>query len=104
MTISVMLADDHELIREGLRRAFEREADFEVVAEAASVAEAIAVGRKTDPTVAIVDLRLPDGTGQSVVRCSRGRSERVRTEERAGRRDRGCGTPRGRLTAVLHLR
>jgi len=39
MTITVMLADDHELIREGLRRALEREDDLEVVAEAASVAE-----------------------------------------------------------------
>lgn len=68
MTITVMLADDHELIREGLRRAFEREADFEVVAEAASVAEAVAVGRKVDPSVAIVDLRLPDGTGLDIVR------------------------------------
>ncbi len=71
MTISVLLADDHELIREGLRRAFEREDDFKVIAEAASVAEAIAVGCKVDPTVAIVDLRLPDGTGLDIVRALR---------------------------------
>lgn len=69
-----MLADDHELIREGLRRAFEREADFEVVAEAASVAEAVAVGRKIDPAVAIVDLRLPDGSGLDIVRELRAHS------------------------------
>lgn len=69
-----MLADDHELIREGLRRAFEREADFEVVAEAASVAEAVAVGRKVDPSVAIVDLRLPDGSGLDIVRELRAHS------------------------------
>lgn len=74
MTITVMLADDHELIREGLRRAFEREADFEVVAEAASVAEAVAVGRKIDPAVAIVDLRLPDGSGLDIVRELRAHS------------------------------
>ena len=60
MTITVLLVDDHELIREGLRRALERESDVEVVAEAASVAEGIAMGRKCDPTVSIVDLRLPD--------------------------------------------
>lgn len=71
MTISVLLADDHELIREGLRRAFEREDGLEVVAEAASVAEAIAVGRKLDPDVAIVDLRLPDGSGLEIVRSLR---------------------------------
>jgi DNA-binding NarL/FixJ family response regulator len=74
MTITVLLVDDHELIREGLRRALEREADVEVVAEAASVAEGIAMGRKSDPTVAIVDLRLPDGNGLEVVRALRGQS------------------------------
>ena len=40
-TITVLLVDDHELIREGLRRALEREPDVDVVAEAASVAEAL---------------------------------------------------------------
>ena len=74
MTITVMLTDDHELIREGLRRAFEREEDLEVIAEAASVAEAIAVGCKMTPDVAIVDLRLPDGTGLDIVRALRSHS------------------------------
>lgn len=74
MTITVLLVDDHELIREGLRRALEREADVEVVAEAASVAEGIAMGRKDAPTVAIVDLRLPDGNGLEVVRALRAQS------------------------------
>ncbi len=74
MTITVLLVDDHELIREGLRRALERESDVEVVAEAASVAEGIAMGRKCDPTVSIVDLRLPDGNGLEVVRALRDQS------------------------------
>jgi DNA-binding NarL/FixJ family response regulator len=74
MTITVLLVDDHELIREGLRRAFEREEDVEVIAEAASVDEAIAMGRKCEPTVAIVDLRLPDGNGLDIVRTLRAQS------------------------------
>lgn len=74
MTITVLLVDDHELIREGLRRALERASDVEVVAEAASVAEGIAMGRKCDPTVSIVDLRLPDGNGLEVVRALREQS------------------------------
>jgi len=73
-TITVLLVDDQELIREGLRRALEREPDVEVVAEAASVAEGLAMGRKTEPTVAIVDLRLPDGNGLDVVRALRAQS------------------------------
>jgi hypothetical protein len=74
MTITVLLVDDHELIREGLRRALEREPDVEVVAEAASVSEGVAMGRKSEPTVAIVDLRLPDGNGLDVVRALRAQS------------------------------
>jgi DNA-binding NarL/FixJ family response regulator len=70
----VLLVDDHELIREGLRRALEREPDVEVVAEAASVSEGVAMGRKSEPTVAIVDLRLPDGNGLDVVRALRAQS------------------------------
>ena len=77
MTITVLLVDDHELIREGLRRALEREADVDVVAEAASVAEGIAMGRKTEPTVAIVDLRLPDGNGLDIVRALRAQSSEM---------------------------
>ena len=74
MTITVLLVDDHELIREGLRRALEREPDVEVVAEVASVSEGVAMGRKSEPTVAIVDLRLPDGNGLEVVRALRAQS------------------------------
>ena len=74
MTITVLLVDDHELIREGLRRALEREPDIDVVAEAASVAEGLAMGRKTEPSVAIVDLRLPDGNGLDIVRALRAQS------------------------------
>ena len=40
MTISVLLVDDHELIRQGLRRSFERDGDFEVIGEAGSAADA----------------------------------------------------------------
>ena len=44
MSTTVLLVDDHELIRQGLRRAFERAADFEVVGEAGSIAEAFRKG------------------------------------------------------------
>ena len=59
----VVLVDDHELIRHGLRLAFERAGDFVVVAEAASVAEGAAVVARERPDVLVTDVRLPDGSG-----------------------------------------
>ncbi len=71
--LSVVLIDDHELIREGLRRAFEREADISVIGEAADAPSGIALIDAQRPDVAIVDLRLPDGDGLSIVRQARSR-------------------------------
>lgn len=68
MTLTVLLVDDHDLIRQGLRRAFERHPEFSVVAEAASVAEALAQASHVDPNVVVVDVRLPDGSGLDVVK------------------------------------
>lgn len=68
MPIRVLLVDDHDLIRQGLRRAFGRHADFDVVGEAASCAEAIASVAELAPDVAVLDVRLPDGSGFDVAR------------------------------------
>ena len=64
----VLLVDDHDLIRQGLRHAFERADDFTVVGEASSVAEALAVATQTQPDVVLMDIRLPDGSGLDAVR------------------------------------
>jgi DNA-binding NarL/FixJ family response regulator len=68
VTISIVLVDDHELIRQGLRRAFERTGDFTVVGEAGSVAEALRVVAEHTPNVVIFDVRLPDGSGLDAAR------------------------------------
>jgi DNA-binding NarL/FixJ family response regulator len=65
---SVLLVDDHDLIRQGLSRAFERQPDFTVAGEAGSVAEAAALTASTKPDVVVTDVRLPDGTGLELVR------------------------------------
>jgi DNA-binding NarL/FixJ family response regulator len=66
--LSVLLVDDHELIRQGLARAFERTSDFTVVAEAGSVAEGFAMSQRHQPDIVVTDVRLPDGTGLDLVR------------------------------------
>jgi DNA-binding NarL/FixJ family response regulator len=68
VSTTVVLVDDHELIRQGLRRAFERTGDFTVVGEAGSVARALEVIGSTTPDVVIFDVRLPDGSGLDAAR------------------------------------
>ncbi|MFZ1361726.1 MAG: response regulator transcription factor [Candidatus Nanopelagicales bacterium] len=75
MTTSVLLIDDHELIRQGLRRAFERTGDFEVIGEAGTIAEATRLLALTNPDVAIFDVRLPDGSGLDAARKAREQSD-----------------------------
>jgi DNA-binding NarL/FixJ family response regulator len=67
----VLLVDDHELIRQGLRRNFERDEGFEVVGEAGSGAEAEAMVESLSPDVVIMDVRLPDASGLEVTRALR---------------------------------
>src|SRR3954467_7788208 len=64
----VLLVDDHDLIRQGLRHAFERSEDFTVIGEASSVAEGLAVAAQLKPDVVIMDIRLPDGSGLEAVK------------------------------------
>jgi DNA-binding NarL/FixJ family response regulator len=75
MTTRVLLIDDHELIRQGLARAFERDDEMTVVGQAGSVAEGVAAFGELDPDVVVTDLELPDGHGLEVVRQVRGSSE-----------------------------
>jgi DNA-binding NarL/FixJ family response regulator len=64
----VLLIDDHDLIRQGLARAFEREDDFSVCGQAASVAEGLRQYNTLRPDVVITDVRLPDGLGFELVK------------------------------------
>lgn len=68
MAIGVLLIDDHELVRRGLRELLGDEADIDVVAEAGSVDEALAVAMHLEPDVAVVDVRLGDGNGVELCR------------------------------------
>ena len=74
----VMIVDDHEVVREGLRSLLRRRQELAVVGEAGSVASAIKEARRTQPDVIIMDVRLPDGSG--VEACREIRAERPETK------------------------
>jgi DNA-binding NarL/FixJ family response regulator len=61
----IVLVEDHRIFRSGLRS--ELDPSLTVVGEAASVAEAIPLIRDLDPDVVLLDVHLPDGTGQAVI-------------------------------------
>ena len=67
-TIRVFLLDDHEVVRRGLRDLLESEGDIEIVGESGSAKEAIARIPALRPDVAVLDGRLPDGSGIDVCR------------------------------------
>ena len=71
MSIRVLLCDDHEVVREGLRGLIGRQAGMTVVGEAGTVAEAIEVAARAKPDVVIMDVRLPDGSGVEACRSIR---------------------------------
>ncbi len=75
MGTTVLLVDDHELIRQGLARAFERDVDMTVVGQAGSVDEGIAFWDDLQPDVVVTDLQMPGGSGLDVVRAIRAKSD-----------------------------
>jgi len=76
--VKVMLVDDHEVVRMGLRTLLERRKEFDVVGEAGSVAEAVSVAHESKPDVIVMDIRLPDGNGVEATREIRGERPEVK--------------------------
>ncbi|MFB2580456.1 response regulator [Herbiconiux sp. P15] len=75
--IRIFLVDDHELVRRGIADMLEAEPDIEVVGEGATVAQGLARIAATRPDVALLDVRLPDGSGIDLCREVRSRHPEV---------------------------
>jgi NarL family two-component system response regulator LiaR len=66
--LRLVLADDHALVREGLRRLIDDQDDMEVVGEANNGTEAVRLVAEVRPSIVLVDLSMPDLTGVEVTR------------------------------------
>jgi two-component system response regulator DevR len=61
--LRLLVVDDHEVVRQGLVALLDRREGFEVVAQAGTVAEAVAAAARFEPDLVVMDVRLPDGSG-----------------------------------------
>jgi DNA-binding NarL/FixJ family response regulator len=66
--LRILLVDDHEVVRAGVRMLLEHRSNMEIVGEASTAAAAVAEAARTAPDVVIMDVRLPDGSGVEACR------------------------------------
>src|SRR3954447_4263066 len=66
--LRLLVVDDHEVVRQGLVALIDRRPNFQVVAEAGTVEEAMSQARRHEPDLVIMDVRLPDGSGVEACR------------------------------------
>jgi len=78
MTISIVLADDHPVVRRGMQALLEAEPDFSVVGEAGDGLETIRQVERAQPDVLVLDLMMPGLSGLEALRIVRQRSPRTR--------------------------
>ncbi len=76
--LRILVVDDHEVVRQGIVSLLGHHAGFQIVAQAASAAEAIAQARTYRPDVIVMDIRLPDGSGIEATREIRAEHPEVR--------------------------
>jgi two-component system response regulator DevR len=77
-SLRLMLVDDHEIVRAGLRTLLQDQPDLVIAGEATTVAEAIAEAERCRPDLILMDVRLPDASGVEACREIRARQPEVR--------------------------
>lgn len=76
--ITLLIVDDHPVVRDGLRGMFRSDPCFEVLGEAADGVEAVALVERLDPDVVLMDLRMPGGNGVDAIAELNRRGSRAR--------------------------
>ncbi len=76
--LKILIVDDHEVVRQGLRTLLKRQEGFEVVGEAETMEEAALEAEQKRPDVVVMDVRLPDGSGVEACREIRGANPNIR--------------------------
>jgi DNA-binding NarL/FixJ family response regulator len=74
----ILLVDDHEVVRVGVRSLIERQADMQVIGEASTVREAVRQTLELQPDVVLLDIRMPGGSGLDA--CNQIKAERPETK------------------------
>lgn len=77
MPVRLLIADDHPIVRDGLRAALGGEPDLEIVGEAADGAEAVRLAAELEPDIVLMDLRMPGMDGVTAIRRLSGTGPRV---------------------------
>jgi two-component system response regulator NreC len=76
--LKLIMIDDHTILRDGLRALFDLQLDLEVIAEAGSIADGIAVSTRLQPDVVLIDILFPIGSGIDAIRALRSACRRAR--------------------------
>ena len=79
MGLRILLVDDHEVVRVGVRALIDRQPGMEVVGEAGTVREAVEQAEQLAPDVVVLDIRLPGGNGLEA--CRQIKADRPETRD-----------------------
>jgi DNA-binding NarL/FixJ family response regulator len=77
-TVRIAIADDHPIVRDGLKRLLQLESDFEIVGEAGDGREVLELVNQTDPDVLLLDLRMPNLDGLGTLQALQAANRRAR--------------------------